>query len=41
VVFTSAQADANVRNLEVRLSAGGLIRMCDPAVAAASDPRHC
>lgn len=41
VVFASAQADANVRNLEVRVSAGGLIRMCDPAVSATSDPRKC
>lgn len=41
IVFSSAQADPNVRKLEVRLTAGGLIRMCDPAVAAASDPRFC
>lgn len=41
VVFTSSQADPNVRNLEVRLTAGGLVRMCDPAVTSADDPRFC
>ncbi|HEX5804601.1 MAG TPA: GspH/FimT family pseudopilin [Azospira sp.] len=41
IVFSSAQADPNVRNLEVRLTLGGLIRMCDPAVLTASDPRFC
>lgn len=41
VVFASSLADANVRSLEIRVSAGGLIRMCDPAVTATSDPRYC
>lgn len=41
IVFTPSLADANVRNLEVRISPGGLIRMCDPAVTVAADPRVC
>lgn len=41
VVFASSQADANVRRLEVRVSSGGVIRMCDPAVLVATDPRIC
>lgn len=41
MVFSSSQADPNVRRLEVRLTAGGLIRMCDPAVVSSSDPRFC
>jgi type IV fimbrial biogenesis protein FimT len=41
VVFASSQAGANTRTLEVRVSAGGVIRMCDPAVLVATDPRVC
>ncbi len=39
--IASSQTDANTRNLEVRLSSGGVIRMCDPTVTSSSDPRHC
>lgn len=41
IAFASTQADAGVRNLEVRVSPGGLIRMCDPAVTVSTDPRAC
>ncbi len=41
VIFSAAQVDPDSRSLEVRLGAGGAIRMCDPAVTAAADPRFC
>lgn len=41
VVIASSEVDANTRNLEVRVTSGGVIRMCDPAVTSTSDPRYC
>jgi type IV fimbrial biogenesis protein FimT len=36
-----ASASGPIRCLRVQVSPGGQIRLCDPAVAAATDPRHC
>jgi type IV fimbrial biogenesis protein FimT len=33
--------DASARALNIAIGAGGQIRMCDPAVSAANDPRQC
>ncbi|MGE5386020.1 MAG: GspH/FimT family pseudopilin [Betaproteobacteria bacterium] len=41
VDVVSSQADSNTRNFSIRVSAGGDIRMCDPAVKNAADPRVC
>lgn len=41
LVFSSTHSDPDTRVLEVRVSAVGLIRVCDPAIAAAADPRSC
>ena len=40
--IASAVTDSNTRPLQVRVSAGGVIRMCDPAVSTSNgDPRAC
>lgn len=39
LTVASAVSDANTRRINV--FGGGLIRMCDPAVTTASDPRRC
>ena len=46
--FTSAQgvcehaaADGTVRCLRILLSTGGQAKLCDPKVAATTDPRYC
>lgn len=36
-----ASAGGPIRCLRVQVSPGGQIRLCDPAVGAATDPRHC
>lgn len=36
-----AAAGGTMRCMEVRISAGGMIRYCDPAVSDTTDPRHC
>lgn len=41
LTIASSEVDADTRNLEVRVTSGGGIRMCDPAVTSTSDPRHC
>jgi len=33
--------DANYRNLRIAVSSAGLVRMCDPRVSLATDPRRC
>ncbi len=37
----SLTAANGARILEINISAGGQVKMCDPSVAAASDPRRC
>lgn len=39
--ISSSETDPNTRNLQIRVSSGGSIRMCDPAVTSTADPRHC
>ena len=38
---TVSSSVANTRTRRINIFGGGLIRMCDPAVTAASDPRRC
>jgi type IV fimbrial biogenesis protein FimT len=38
---TCASAGGDMRCLQIRVTASGQIRTCDPAVTAASDPRAC
>jgi type IV fimbrial biogenesis protein FimT len=40
-VCEHVDAAGSVRCLRVLISTGGAIRLCDPKVAAATDPRHC
>jgi type IV fimbrial biogenesis protein FimT len=40
-VKVSNPSDATTRRLNIALGAGGQIRMCDPAVTDANDPRVC
>jgi type IV fimbrial biogenesis protein FimT len=39
--LTVASAVGNANTRRIHVFGGGLIRMCDPAVTAASDPRRC
>lgn len=41
IVIASAVAANSYRSLELRISSGGAVRMCDPSVAATTDPSHC
>ena len=41
VAVSLSATDPNARLLEIHVSPGGVIRMCDPAVNSLSDPRHC
>jgi type IV fimbrial biogenesis protein FimT len=41
ISFDSATASDDVRKLQVRVNAGGNIRLCDPLVTATADPRYC
>ncbi len=41
VVVNSAADSTNARRLEVRVTSGGSVNMCDPAVTDAADPRKC
>lgn len=38
---TCVAGGGNLRCLRVQVRAGGLVRMCDPSVSAAGDPRTC
>jgi type IV fimbrial biogenesis protein FimT len=38
---TVSSGVANTRTRQINIFGGGLIRMCDPATTAASDPRKC
>jgi type IV fimbrial biogenesis protein FimT len=40
LVFSSSSMSGS-RNLEIRLTDGGSVRMCDPQVTAIDDPRRC
>lgn len=39
--FTSVATGGTWRNLRIRTTAGGDIRLCDPNVSSSSDPRSC
>ena len=39
--ITVSSAVANTETRRINIFGGGLIRMCDPAVATANDPRRC
>jgi type IV fimbrial biogenesis protein FimT len=41
ICVKSAALTTGARNLEINVSNGGQIKMCDPAVTDASDPRRC
>lgn len=41
VSFDSAASGDDVRKIQVRVNAGGNVRLCDPLVNATTDPRHC
>lgn len=38
---SDAGGASGMRNLRVRVTNGGVVRMCDPAVSTSSDPRYC
>lgn len=40
-VDSSALAAQDSRDLRIVVGVGGVVRMCDPNVSSASDPRHC
>lgn len=40
-VDSAALASADSRDLQIQVSSGGQIRMCDPAVSTTGDPRKC
>lgn len=40
-IRVSSSADASARALNIAISGGGQVRMCDPAVTDANDPRKC
>lgn len=40
IQITPSEADSNVRRMNIVVS-GGIVRMCDPLVSAADDPRNC
>lgn len=41
VTINSSLDPTNARRLEVRVTSGGSVNMCDPAVTDAADPRKC
>jgi len=41
VAINSSVDSTNARKLEVRITSGGSVNMCDPAVTDAADPRKC
>lgn len=41
IVITSTNAPSTTRRLEMRVTSGGAVRMCDPTVTSDSDPSYC
>lgn len=41
VNVSDAAGASGMRNLRIRVTNGGVVRMCDPAVTTSSDPRYC
>ena len=40
-VDSTVLPEADSRNLQIAIGAGGIVRMCDPNVVSTADPRHC
>jgi type IV fimbrial biogenesis protein FimT len=38
---TCKAGGGDIRCMDIRVSTGGMVRFCDPAVTATDDPRHC
>lgn len=41
ITFRSATAPTTTRGLDVQVTSGGAVRMCDPAVTVSTDPAYC
>lgn len=41
ISVVTSESDANTRGFDIRISSGGIVRMCDPKVTDAADPRYC
>lgn len=41
ITFGNSLPEGQRRRLQLNLTAGGLVRLCDPDIAGTSDPRYC